>query len=293
MKFTIENEVIRISVASRGAELQSLFDKTTAIEYMWDGNPEFWAKKSPLLFPIVGTLKNDTYHFGGQNYQLSRHGFAREKEFGLKEQTSNSLLFSLNSDKASLEVFPFKFQFLMLYTIEGKSLRATYIIKNTDDDPMYFSVGGHPAFKIPMFDGDSYEDYVLEFAQPETAGRWPISEGGLIDRQAIPLLDNTNTLQLTKELFGKDAVVLKNLKSDSVKLISKNTNKGIHFNFQGFPYLGIWAAKNADFVCIEPWCGIADSVDTNQSLIEKEGINMLAKGAVFERTWSVSLTENK
>jgi galactose mutarotase-like enzyme len=153
---------------------------------------------------------------------------------------------------------------------------------------MFFSVGGHPAFKLPLVEGTNYEDYEIRFSEVENAGRWPVTGEGLLGKEPILLLDNTNTLSLTKELFSKDALVFKNLKSTSLVLGSMKTPHGIEFKFNGFPFLGLWAAPSANFVCIEPWCGIADSIETDQQLTSKEGINQLLPAAVFERTWAAS-----
>lgn len=291
MNHSIENNRTSISVSTKGAELQSFFDKHTGTEYMWGGNPDFWGKKSPVLFPIVGSLKDNTYFFNHKSYQLGRHGFARDREFTLNEHNENSLLFSIQSDESSLKIYPFEFEFSILYTLKEAELSVTYIVKNTGNDSMFFSVGGHPAFKVPIFDGDEYTDYSLVFNKTETTGRWPITAGGLIDTAPVPLLQDCDTIRLNKELFQKDAIVLKNLNSDEVKLISAKNNRGINFSFAEFAYLGIWSAKNADFVCIEPWCGIADSANTNQSLVNKEGINKLAPACMWERKWCISIIE--
>ena len=154
---------------------------------------------------------------------------------------------------------------------------------------MFFSVGGHPAFRLPLVDGTGYEDYYLEFNEEETKPRWPISKDGLIEKKSVPLLRSTDRLPLSKSLFAKDALVLKFPTSSIVSLKSEKTEHGLDFNFSGFPYLGLWAAPGADFLCIEPWCGIADSVDTDQQLISKEGINKLPAAAVFEKSWLLSL----
>jgi galactose mutarotase-like enzyme len=153
---------------------------------------------------------------------------------------------------------------------------------------MYFSVGGHPAFRVPLEASARYEDYYLEFDAVENAGRWAVSRDGLIEITEAPLMSGTNTLPLTKELFFQDALVFKQLTSSKVSLKSHTTPHGLDFDFSGFPYLGIWAAKNADFVCIEPWCGIADPVNSNQQLKDKEGINQLEPGLSFSRTWKTS-----
>jgi galactose mutarotase-like enzyme len=285
----IEDGSVKASIHPKGAELQSLYNKSNKTEYMWSGDPAFWGKHSPVLFPIVGTLKNDTYYFNNKAYTLSRHGFARDKEFIISNQTPASATFTLLSDETTLAVFPFSFRFDIIYTVAVDTLQVTYSVTNTGNQDMYFSVGGHPAFKIPLTYENSYEDYMLEFNETEDASRWPISPEGLIEKTPVPFFSHTEQLSLNKELFYNDAIVLKQLKSNTVRLMSETTDPGLLFDFSGFPYLGIWAAKNADFVCIEPWCGIADSVDTNQQLTEKEAVIQLEAAKQFERSWSVKV----
>jgi len=287
--FTIEDPQLRISIHPKGAELQSIFHKGHNTEYMWNGDPAFWAKHSPLLFPIVGTLKDNTYFYNGKAYRLSRHGFARDREFAVETQSADAITFVLHSDEATLKVFPFAFELRVSYRIRGGTLTTTYAVTNPDSGPLYFSVGGHPAFRVPLTPGTAYTDYYLEFGQTEQAPRWPISKDGLIELEPIPLLNGARKLPLTKELFAKDALVFKELHSSSVTLRSERTERGLTMQFPGFPFLGIWAAPGADFVCIEPWCGIADPVDSNQQWTEKEGINRLDGGENFERSWTLNV----
>ena len=287
--FFIENQQLRISIHPKGAELQSIFHKGHHTEYMWNGDPAFWAKHSPLLFPIVGTLKANTYYYNGKPYELSRHGFARDRVFEVETRTADAITFLLRSDEASLKVFPFEFELRVSYRIQAATLTTTYAVTNPDKTPLYFSVGGHPAFKVPLAPGTTYTDYWLEFAATEQGPRWPISKDGLIEREPLPLLNGARKLPLTKELFAKDALVFKGLHSTSVTLRSERTERGLTMQFPGFPFLGIWAATGADFVCIEPWCGIADAVDSNQQLTQKEGINRLDAGDRFERSWTLSV----
>lgn len=285
----IENNVLSVNIKSKGAELDSIFHKQHQLEYLWNGDPAVWGKKSPILFPIVGTLKNDTYTYEDKLYHLSRHGFARESEFELVNQSASSLSLSLKSNASTLENYPFAFELVVTYSLDQHYLGVTYTVKNEDEKTMLFSVGGHPAFKVPLVAGLAYEDYFLEFGTKETAGRWPISPEGLIDEPPVNVLDHENQLFLTKELFSKDALVFKNLLSDRVSLKTAKNQHGLTFYYPCFPFLGIWAAKNADFVCIEPWCGIADSVHSNQQLTDKEGIEALEPGERFERQWKVEL----
>lgn len=283
----IENDFLKVSLKTKGAELSGLQHKHTGLEYIWQADPAFWGKHSPVLFPIVGTLKNDSFLFGGNEYHLGRHGFARDMDFSISDAVQDSVRFRLESSAATFLKYPFSFRFDIIYTLQQATLKVEYSIVNTGDSDMFFSVGGHPAFRAPLETGLSYEDYYLEFNEPEDAGRWPISAQGLIEKTPIPFFDHTNKIYLTKSLFYQDALVFKRLRSSSVCLRSDKSSAGIRFDFGEFPYLGIWAAKNADFVCIEPWSGIADSVDTDQQIVTKEGINRLAAGNTFSRSWSV------
>ena len=285
---TLSNEILEIKIATRGAELQSIYNKQIGLEYMWHAGSE-WPKKSPVLFPVVGGLKNNSYTFNNTSYTLSRHGFAREMDFELINQTNNSLTFSLKENAATLLQYPFAFSFYVKYTLHSNNVNLSYIVENHTEEKLYFSVGAHPAFAVPLTAGTSYEDYFLEFETIDDTPVWPLSAEGLIERNSIPFIKDGRKLPLTKELFLKDALVFKNLFSKKISIKSDKTTHGITVSFDGFPYMGIWAAKNADFVCIEPWCGIADSVNTTGKLEDKEGINMLRKGESFERSFGVEV----
>lgn len=283
----LENNTLKISILSKGAELRSVFHKQNGLEYMWDANPAFWSKTSPVLFPIVGQLKDNIYKHEGKEYHLSRHGFAREKEFEVIEKAQSSATFSLQSNEDTLAIYPFHFLFNIIYSLQDDEPAVQYRIQNKGEKEMLFSVGGHPAFKLPLVEGTAYHDYGLSFNREETAGRWPITKDGIIGSIPEPLLNKTTVLPLTKDLFKSDAVVLKHLDSDEVTLGSDKTSRGLRFVFHGFPYLGLWAAPGADFVCIEPWCGIADSVNADGELAHKEGINKLPPGETFSVAWQV------
>lgn len=285
----IENDSLEVTIAPKGAELQNIIHKGNSLEYLWSGDPAFWGKKSPVLFPIVGGLKNNQYLVGTQAFPLSRHGFARDMEFEVTTQNATSATFSITSNEKTLAVYPFAFSFSITYSLEGASLHVIYDVKNEGQENMLFSVGAHPAFKVPLAENTSFEDYYLEFSAQENAGTWPLSADGLIEEKPVPLLNNTNQLPLKKSLFYKDALVLKQLKSTAISLKSNKTPHGLTMQYEGFPFMGIWSAKDADFVCLEPWCGIADSVFSSGNLYEKEGINSLNPGTSFQRTWSITL----
>jgi galactose mutarotase-like enzyme len=283
---TIENEKLKAIISPKGAELQSLKNKETGIEYMWSGDAAYWGKHSPVLFPIVGTLKDDTYSYKDKLYQLPRHGFARERTF-LKDQISPSeAVFTLTQDADTLKVYPFAFSLKVRYQLTGNSLTCTYEVTNTGYDELLFSVGAHPAFAVPMVKDTVYEDYYLQFNVAEELFRWKLDKG-LIADHAEPLPVKNGKLPVTHELFYEDAIVLKNLQSNRITIGCTEHPHGLHFNFDNFPFFGIWAARDADFVCLEPWYGIADSVQHNQQLTDKEGIVKLTANAHWHRNWNV------
>ena len=287
MEYRIENDYLIVKIKSKGAELFSIEGTKTQREYLWGADPAFWGKTSPVLFPIVGTLKEDTYYYNDKPYSLTRHGFARDEEFTVEEQDKTSITFLLKSTPASLAKYPFDFELRIRYEVREQFLYTTYTVDNTGQEDMYFSLGAHPAFKVPLSDGLAYTDYFLEFSKKEDADRWPINKEGLIEEDSKPLLDDTIRLPLTHQLFYNEALVFKDLNSDVISLRSTKDPHGFDFHFKGFPFMGIWAAKDADFVCIEPWCGIADSVSHDQQLIDKEGIEQLEPGDSWVEGWKV------
>jgi galactose mutarotase-like enzyme len=285
----LENNQLRVALNTKGAELTSIFHKEYQLEYIWGGNPAVWGKHSPVLFPIVGTLKNNRYIFEEKEYELPRHGFAREKEFSIAVQTGETVSFLLTSDETTLEAYPFAFQFYLHYRLHVNKVAVTYEVVNSGDASLYFSAGAHPAFAIPLVAHTAYEDYYLLFEKEEPLERWPITPNGLIDDATVPVVHDNKHLPLTKALFSKDALVFKNLQSTVISIRSAKTPHGLRCWFTGFPYMGIWAAKGADFVCIEPWCGIADSIHSRQQLTEKEGIIALAAQQRWKKEWGVEL----
>lgn len=285
----IENENLRVVIQPKGAELDSIVHKQTQLEYLWQGDAAFWGKKSPVLFPIVGTLKDNRFTYEGKSYTLPRHGFARDRVFIVESHTADKASFLLRSDAESLKVYPFEFEFRLHYALKDNTLIVTYDVQNATDGDMYFSVGGHPAFRLPLVENTDYTDYFIELNTVETSGRYPLSNDGLLELTTNPFLENTNKIPLHPSLFYEDAVVLKHLSSNHMAIRSEKTAHGLAMVFEDFPFFGIWAAKDAPFVCLEPWCGIADSVNTTQELSEKEGINKLGQGERFERTWTIEM----
>ncbi|MEO5569726.1 MAG: aldose 1-epimerase family protein [Bacteroidia bacterium] len=286
----IENDFLIVKAKTAGAELTSIFNKKTNLEYLWQAEKE-WTKQAPVLFPIVGQLKENSYFYDGKSYSLDRHGFARNSQFTPDSYRDHNSQFSriefvLKSSDKTLNNFPFQFELKIIYSVEEVKLNIKYEVKNSADNNMFFSIGAHPAFKIPLIENELYKDYFLEFNQNEFAERWKLQNGLVADEKEI-VLNNTNKLPLKKSLFYDDALVFKHLKSDKISIKSEKSNHGLHFNFKGFPYFGIWAAKDAKFVCLEPWHGIADSVSHDHQLENKEGIINLEGGKTFSCEYSI------
>jgi galactose mutarotase-like enzyme len=284
----LENDSIVASFSPKGAELQQLTNKQTNLSYIWGGDPAFWAKHSPILFPVVGALKQGTYQYGEKSYTLPRHGFARDHEFEIDQISDREVLFRLSPSEDTLSVYPFEFRLGIRYKIAGASLTCIYEVFNPGGSKLLFSVGGHPAFTVPLEEDVKYEDCFLEFNK-DTSLVYHKIENDLIADETITIPLENSKLPLKYELFYEDALVFKTLKSDCISIKNTKNAHGLDFRFEGFPFFGIWAAKDADFVCLEPWCGIADGVHHDQQLENKEGIVQLATGESWERNWSVTV----
>ncbi|MDB0040803.1 aldose 1-epimerase family protein [Algibacter sp.] len=289
--YTLKNDKLEISVKKTGAELCKITSIKNKTDFMWDADPNVWGSYAPNLFPVIGALKEDTYYFENKKYELPKHGFVRHNEaITLYEQTKNSLTFKLVSNDVLFKNYPFNFEFYMTYTLTDNSLKVNHTIKNTDTKTMYFSVGGHPAFKCPVFKNENYEDYFLEFESAENSKRHMINmENGLISSETKPVFNNSNKIHLAHNLFNEDALVFKDMKSRTVTLKSSKNGGILSISYNDFPYLGIWAKPSGNYVCIEPWLGIADNETTNQNLKDKEGILSLAANKTFKAAYNIEI----
>lgn len=282
MTTTISNTILTAQIKHIGAELCSLKDNSNT-EYIWNGNPEFWGKHSPILFPIVGTLKNNSYHYNDIEYHLSRHGFAREMNFELIDKQENSATFSLISSDETLKKYPFDFELHLIYTLENKSLKIEYKVINKGLSKMPFSIGAHPAFDLP----NNFENYSLEFEKEEPL-EFYLLEDGLISNSTAKIQLDKKQLHLNHKLFENDALVFKQIQSKSITIL-ENSKPIIKVNYKDFPDLGIWTSTNAPFICIEPWFGYSDTVDLFGDLFEKEGIQVLDSNETFKSQFSIEI----
>jgi galactose mutarotase-like enzyme len=283
MIITISNTTFSAAIDTLGAELISLNSKSK--NYIWTVDETYWNKTSPILFPIVGRLKNDTFTYQDKSYNLPRHGFARNFDFKIVSQTENFVSLSLVSSRETLLLFPFDFELLLNYKLTENGLEITYAVYNKSEDSMPFSIGAHPAFAIDH----PFSEYSLVFNETETLISHQLNNEQF-DNSVREIESNKGEIKLDYLHFEKDALVFKHLKSDEITL-KHNNEFVLKVLYEGFPYIGLWTKPNAPFLCIEPWCGLADNTNHNGNLIEKEGINFIEKEDLFQRKITIQLLQ--
>jgi galactose mutarotase-like enzyme len=293
MIVTIENDYLSVSIQKKGAELCSFRSKKSGTEFMWNGDPAVWGSFAPVLFPIIGCLKDNEFYYKGKKGTVPKHGFIRNNEELIVSQINETTVeYSFKYSERTLENYPFMFEFTVRYQLVGNSLEVHHFIQNhSATDSLYYSVGGHPAFRCPFYETETYEDYYLEFEHEETVDTWEVTSEGLIGTTTKSLLERQRNLSLYPTIFQNDALILKTLKSRSVQLRSKNHATYLQVDFDDFNYLGLWAKPNAPFICIEPWLGISDSVHATKDIYKKEGILSLAPLSEGRHTYKISLIE--
>ena len=281
MNYEIKNEHIKAKIKSFGAELNSLQKIDEDLEYMWQGDSKYWNRHSPILFPIVGRLKNDSYTYQNQKYNMTQHGFARDKEFEVIKNEADFMEFRLKSDEKTLEIYPFSFELYLSYKLEKNSLIVSYKVINKSDDKMLFSIGAHPAFNWTLKEDEKKENYFLEFENIKETKRYFLNDKGLVyDSVDLKIIDNK--IALNEELYKNDALVFEDLNIKTLTLKNSINENYIKLNFENFPYLGIWSKPTgAPFICIEPWFGVADDENSNQNFEDKKGIITLEKDEIF------------
>lgn len=283
MTTTISNSVVSVTINHKGAELISFKRTDSDREYIWEGNPDFWGKHSPILFPIVGTLKNNSYTYKNNTYELARHGFARDMDFNLVSRKESEAVFLLSSNVITKEKYPFEFELLIIYSLHNSELIISYKVINKDADAMPFSIGGHPAFALTK----NFEEYSLEFETDENLISYQLENDLLSEKtKQIDLIENR--LPLTYSLFENDALIFKELKSKQIRVLESGIPI-LNFNFNDFPNFGIWTKINAPFICLEPWIGYSDVLSTTGNIVEKEGIQIIESNSSKEFNFTIEI----
>lgn len=292
MTHKLKSSELSIEVNEIGMELCSIKSNQTGTEYIWQADPSIWKGSAPVLFPIIGALKGGYTLINGKEYKMPKHGLVRNSSKPkLIAQTDNSLRFRLSWDKESLTQYPFEFQLDVVFTLVGKTLEIEHQISNLGNKTMPYFIGAHPAFNCPLYPGETYEEYSLEFPELENDATWLITDNGLITDQTQPFLENSSSIHLEKHLFDKDALIFKHLKSREVTLTHRKKGAILSVKFDDFDYLGIWAKSGAPFVCIEPWLGIGDSFNSNNEFVNKEGLQKLEPQQSETKSYSIMVID--
>lgn len=289
MTVQIENEFLIATIAEDGAELVSLKSKKNNIEYIWQGDPAFWGRHAPVLFPVVGRLKNDQYTYENQTYPMGQHGFARDALFEVIEHGTELVSLSLKSNKETKKIYPFDFELILSYALKDENLVVGYQVENTGSNELYFSIGGHPAFNVPLEQGLTFDDYYLSFSPKKSRTQIPLV-GPFADFEHKTLGQTNISLDIRRELFKDDAIIFETKGANAITIETDESSHSISLSYTDMPYVGIWSPyqKEAPFVCIEPWCGIADEVNTTGNIVNKKGINTLAASDVFKTQYTLT-----
>lgn len=292
MIYSIENKILKATVDTSGAQLQSIYSKATETEYLWQGDPAYWAGRAYNLFPTIGRMYKNTYTYDGNEYSLRCHGIARYRAFQLTDRTATKLTFRLTEDEDSLKEYPFKFEFFIRYELKEATLEISFIVKNTDEKELIFALGGHPGFNVPFGKG-AFEDYYLEFSEKTKVLFHTLSESKFMTGEKLPLpLTEGVRLPLRHELFDNDAAILGNTCRE-ISLKSKADPRYITVKYPDFRYLGVWHTPETDapFVCIEPWSALPATDGVITDLSAKEDMTRLAPGKTYKTLWSIEIHE--
>lgn len=290
---TIKNEYIEATVEERGAQLCSLKNRKTGRELLWEGDPIFWKYHAPVLFPFVGSLNGKEYRYLGQAYQLGQHGFARERDFTLIRQTETSVLYRLEADKQSRAVFPFAFCLDIEQKLEGNRLVIIWTVQNPDtENPLYFSIGAHPAFRVPCEETDRKTDCYVYFPGQKTLSYIlkDLKADAADTSQVYTMNLDEGYLQIQDHLFDIDTFIFENGQIREVSLCGSDKKPYVTVHCDGFPYFGLWTKSDtAPFVCLEPWYGRLDDKGFCGELPQKTGIEMLGPGETFQAQYEIEV----
>lgn len=288
---TLKNEMLTIQVSEHGAELQSI--RKDDYEYLWQGNPEYWGRRSPVLFPIVGSVWEKCFRVDGKVYEMGQHGFARDMDFELVSAADTEVWYRLKSSEKTLAAYPWPFVLEIGYRLEGNSVKVLWKVTNPGETEMYFQIGAHPAFNYPGYDPDAVDRGVVAFDRNDNLQRSGFKGKGCVDPQArfpIPLSDD-GMLRLKHDTFDDiDTLMLENDQVHKVVFLKNDSSPYLTVTFDA-PVVAIWSPpkRNAPFFCIEPWYGRCDRADYTGEFKDRDWVNALAPGATFAASYTITL----
>ena len=277
---TIHNDLLTVTLSTRGAELQSIRDQN-GVERLWQGDPAFWASRAPVLFPVAGGFREDCYELDGKRYPMPKHGFVRKLEWQVENEQESAVTLLMNQKN---EGFPFEYDLRAHFALKGSALEVTYSVKNRDSQAFYYSVGAHEAYATP----EGIEEYEIVFDEAEKLDDY-VLVGNLIQREPVVMAENTRVLPLRYADFAVDALVFRTLKSRGVTLHSRKHSREIRVDFPGHDVLMFWTKPGAGYLCIEPWCNAPDFTDADLRIDHKPGFIRLEPGKTADRTHTITI----
>ena len=290
----IENESLIVEISDHGAELCRIYDKREQREVLWDADPKYWARHAPILFPNVGKHYLNEYRYEGKTYKTSQHGFARDCDFDFVEQTDNKIVHILKANDKTKENYPFDFELEVTHTLRENHIFIGWKVKNNGEKPLYFTIGGHPAFRVPVLEGTKQTDYYLKFEKKDSVSYYLLDEKtgtAMVDKvMELPLEDGF--YQVTDGMFEKDALIFVNNAVTKASICFPDKRPYVTVKAVDFPNYGIWAAKNnAPFICLEPWFGRCDNTGYTGEMSEKPGIQITLPNEEWSASYSISINE--
>ena len=291
MRYTMENEFLTVEADTMAGELRAVKSKKSGKDYLWTGDPKYWAYCAPPLFPIVCAAMDDEIRVDGQVYNISKHGFVRANEFALVEHTKDTMVFELRETPETLKMYPYNFILRFIYKLRGSKVYTTLEAENVNDRVMHFSIGGHPALNCPFNPGEAYGDYYLEFDEKETLDA-ALFDGPYLNGTKRYLV-NENKIPMNHDALRGTTLIFANYRSAGITLRSSKSDNNVRMNIDGFPYVGIWTMTDPDapYICVEPWYGIPDITGYKGELSDKKGVVTLEAGKSFACTYSIEVNE--
>ncbi|MCH3922715.1 aldose 1-epimerase family protein [Limosilactobacillus sp.] len=287
---SLHNDQLTVEINELGAQLHSIKRQGEATEYLWQGDAASWGRQAPILFPFVGRLKDDQYVFEGQTYHQTQHGFARDRRFAVVEQESDRVVFEQHDDEQTRAAFPFAFRLFVTVELVWDSVHVDYRVENPDGQrTLVYAIGAHPGFNMPLTAGQDFDQIQLSV---DPAGEYSriVLDGPYNDSNHPQFIDMTKPLTLNHELFAHDAVIFKTAGSNFTATLHDPAGQhGVSVTTRGTQYVGVWSAypAKANFVCVEPWWGIADNVNADGQLLHKQDMHRLAPGQTADYRFSI------
>ena len=284
----LENETLRVEIAEHGAELTRIYNKKTREELLWEADGRFWKCHAPVLFPNVGKTYHNTMLINGVKYTTSQHGFARDSEFCCTEAEETKASFVLKSTEKTRERYPFDFELTIRYELTAEGILVTWEVSNPSDETIYFTIGGHPAFRFGGAE-ERKEDYILHFPRQKSLHYClidPQEEAVNADTQYELLLQD-ECCPVTEKMFEKDALIFDDGQIEEAWLCRKDGTPYVGIRCEGFPNFGIWSVKDAPFVCLEPWMGRCDDIGFAGELSGKPNVNAAVPGETFRKSYTI------